>query len=101
MDQTRASRRCGSPQSASAEGSDSATLRCLESPDPRPAGERGRSVWFPWRCLDCQSGSRDNRADIWRQVSPHHVGRLMREAGWSRQQLIEQATQRNEEAIKD
>jgi transposase len=29
-----------------------------------------------------------------------HVGRLLREAGWSRQEPIEQATQRNEEAIK-
>jgi transposase len=30
-----------------------------------------------------------------------HVGRLLREAGWSRQQPVERATQRNEEAIKD
>jgi transposase len=30
-----------------------------------------------------------------------HVGRLLREAGWSRQQPIERATQRKEEAIKD
>ncbi len=30
-----------------------------------------------------------------------HVGRLLREAGWSRQQPIERATQRNEAAIKD
>jgi transposase len=29
-----------------------------------------------------------------------HVGRLLREAGWSRQQPIERASQRNEEAIK-
>ena len=29
-----------------------------------------------------------------------HVGRLLREAGWSRQQPIERATQRNEEALK-
>src|SRR5205823_4986637 len=29
-----------------------------------------------------------------------HVGRLLREADWSRQQPIERATQRNEEAIK-
>jgi transposase len=29
-----------------------------------------------------------------------HVGRLMREAGWSRQKPEERATQRNEEAIK-
>ncbi len=29
-----------------------------------------------------------------------HVGRLLREGGWSRQQPIERATQRNEEAIK-
>jgi transposase len=29
-----------------------------------------------------------------------HVGRLLREAGWSRQQPIERATQRNETAIK-
>ena len=29
-----------------------------------------------------------------------HVGRLLREAGWSRQQPIERATQRDEEAIK-
>src|SRR5205085_12359509 len=29
-----------------------------------------------------------------------HVGRLLREAGWSRQQPIERATQGNEEAIK-
>jgi transposase len=29
-----------------------------------------------------------------------HVGRLLREAGWSRQEPIERATQRNEEAIK-
>jgi transposase len=35
-------------------------------------------------------------------VSYHrdHVGRLLREAGWSRQQPIERASQRNEEAIK-
>src|SRR5437764_363274 len=35
-------------------------------------------------------------------VSYHrdHVGRLLREAGWSRQQPIERATQRNEAAIK-
>ena len=30
-----------------------------------------------------------------------HVGRILREAGWSRQQPIERATQRNEQAIKD
>ncbi len=30
-----------------------------------------------------------------------HVGRLLREAGWSRQQPIERATQRNEAAITD
>ena len=30
-----------------------------------------------------------------------HVGRLLREAGWSRQQPIERATQRNEEAVKE
>jgi transposase len=30
-----------------------------------------------------------------------HVGRLLREAGWSRQQPIERATQRNEEALKE
>jgi transposase len=29
-----------------------------------------------------------------------HVSRLLREAGWSRQQPIERATQRNEEAIE-
>ena len=29
-----------------------------------------------------------------------HVGRLLREAGWSRQQPIERATQRNEAAIE-
>src|SRR5216683_1687635 len=29
-----------------------------------------------------------------------HVGRLMREAGWSRQKPIERASQRNEEALK-
>ncbi|GHO61492.1 hypothetical protein KSC_104670 [Ktedonobacter sp. SOSP1-52] len=31
---------------------------------------------------------------------PDHAGRLLREAGWSPQQPIERATQRNEEAIK-
>jgi transposase len=30
-----------------------------------------------------------------------HVGRLLREAGWSRQQPIERATQRDEAAIKE
>jgi transposase len=30
----------------------------------------------------------------------HHVGKLLREAGWSRQQPIERATQRDEVAIK-
>jgi transposase len=29
-----------------------------------------------------------------------HVGKLLREAGWSRQQPIERASQRNEEAVK-
>lgn len=29
-----------------------------------------------------------------------HVGRLMRQAGWSRQKPVERASQRNEEAIK-
>jgi transposase len=29
-----------------------------------------------------------------------HVGRLLREAGWSRQQPLERATQRDEAAIK-
>jgi transposase len=29
-----------------------------------------------------------------------HVGRLLREAGWSRQEPVERATQRDEEAIK-
>ena len=29
-----------------------------------------------------------------------HVGKLMREAGWSRQKPVERASQRNEEAIK-
>jgi transposase len=29
-----------------------------------------------------------------------HVGRLMREAGWSRQKPVERASQRNEEALK-
>lgn len=32
---------------------------------------------------------------------PDHVGRLLREKGWSRQQPVERATQRNEEAIKE
>src|SRR5207253_10079167 len=31
---------------------------------------------------------------------PDHVGRLMREAGWSRQKPVERASQRNEEALK-
>jgi transposase len=31
---------------------------------------------------------------------PDYVGRLLREAGWSRQKPIERATQRNEEAIR-
>src|SRR5438094_7359904 len=38
-----------------------------------------------------------------RHCSPNvrkSLGRLLREAGWSRQQPIERATQRNEEAIK-
>ncbi len=30
-----------------------------------------------------------------------HVSRLLREAGWSRQQPVERATQRDEQAIKD
>ena len=30
-----------------------------------------------------------------------HVGKLMREAGWSRQKPVERASQRNEEAIKN
>ena len=30
-----------------------------------------------------------------------HVGRMLRETGWSRQQPIERATQRNEAAIKE
>jgi transposase len=30
-----------------------------------------------------------------------HVGRLLREAGWSRQKPVERASQRNEEAIKE
>jgi len=30
-----------------------------------------------------------------------HVGRILREAGWSRQHPIERATQRDEQAIKD
>jgi transposase len=36
-------------------------------------------------------------------VSYHrdHVSRLLREAGWSRQQPVERATQRDEQAIKD
>jgi hypothetical protein len=29
-----------------------------------------------------------------------HVGKLMREAGWSRQKPVERASQRNDEAIK-
>ena len=29
-----------------------------------------------------------------------HVGKLMREAGWSRQKAVERASQRNEEALK-
>ncbi len=29
-----------------------------------------------------------------------HVGKLMREAGWSRQKPVERASQRNEEALK-
>jgi transposase len=28
-----------------------------------------------------------------------HAGKLMREAGWSRQKLVERASQRNEEAL--
>jgi transposase len=56
----------------------------------------------------------DFRGDVWtaRRVAKviaqtfgvryhrDHVGRLLREAGWSRQQPIERATQRNEAAIK-
>ena len=36
-------------------------------------------------------------------VSYHrdHVSRLLREAGWSRQQPVQRATQRDEQAIKD
>jgi transposase len=30
-----------------------------------------------------------------------HVGKLMREAGWSRQKPVERASQRNEEALKN
>jgi transposase len=30
-----------------------------------------------------------------------HVGRLLREAGWSRQKPVERASQRNEEALKN
>jgi transposase len=35
------------------------------------------------------------------QYHRDHVGRLLREAGWSRQQPIERATQRDEAAITD
>jgi transposase len=34
------------------------------------------------------------------RYSRDHVGRLIREAGWSRQKPMERASQRNEEAIK-
>jgi len=34
------------------------------------------------------------------RYSRDHVGRLIREAGWSRQKPIERATQRNEAAIR-
>lgn len=41
---------------------------------------------------------------LWRtfgvRYHPDHVSRLLREAGWSRQQPIERATQRDEEAIR-
>ena len=41
---------------------------------------------------------------IWRtfgvRYHPDHVSRLLRRAGWSRQQPIERATQRDEEAIR-
>lgn len=43
-------------------------------------------------------------AVIWRtfgvRYHPDHVSRLLRQAGWSRQQPIERATQRDEEAIR-
>ena len=32
---------------------------------------------------------------------PDHVGKHLREKGWSRQQPVEQTSQRNEEAIKE
>ena len=41
---------------------------------------------------------------IWRtfgvRYHPDHVGRLLRQAGWSRQQPVQRATQRDEEAIR-
>jgi transposase len=64
--------------------------------------------------LNCGAEAYGFRGDVWTAsrvaqviarafgVRYHrdHVGRLLREAGWSRQAPIERATQRNDEAIK-
>src|SRR6266480_38064 len=56
-------------------------------------GYRG-DVWTASRVAEVIAktfGVRDHR---------DHVGRLLREAGWSRQKPVERASQRNEEALK-
>src|SRR5438132_11770010 len=100
MGQTRASRRHRGPQCASPTGmtprlsaEQKAQIPALLARGAEAYGFRG-DVWTASRVakvIDQTFGVRYHR---------DHVGRLLREAGWSRQQPIERATQRNEAAIK-
>ena len=100
MAQTRARRRYRGPQCASSERHDPEVNRRTESADPgriakgaEAYGFRG-DVWTASRVaqvIEQTFGVRYHR---------DHVGRLLREAGWSRQQPVERASQRNEEAIE-
>lgn len=101
MAQTGARRRCGSPQRASPTGDGSPRLTPEQKAQipgllvrgAEAYGFRG-DVWIVRRVAEAihrTFGVRYHR---------DHVSRLLREAGWSRQQPIERATQRAEAAIK-
>lgn len=73
-----------------------------KNPDSGIMSQRSRSLWLSWRCLDSQACGRGDPSNGSRvRYHRDHVSRLLREASWSRQQPIQRATQRDEQAIKD
>ena len=100
MDETRARRRRRNARSASTQRSKLTVNSGTEGSNPRGVSHRSRELWISGRCVDGQTGGRGDREGIGVRYHRDHVGKLMREVGWSRQQPVERASQRNEEVLK-